>query len=73
MRQLRKKREEEKVAFGSTSTGGVASDVAATKIIDLSKKVRDLTAELQSEKTKKQQMAKKCADMENEVKWLNCG
>lgn len=66
VRQIRKKREEDKTLMLSGS-GKVTNENAATKIVELSKKVRELTAELQSEKTKSKQHAKKAMDLENEV------
>ena len=66
MRQLRKKREEDKLLFEG-GTGKVTSENAATKIVELSKKVRELNAELQSEKTKSKQNAKRVMELENQV------
>ena len=47
--------------------GGVASDTAAMRIVELSKKVREQTAELEAEKTRNKQFTKKCRDLENQV------
>ena len=46
---------------------GVAADTAAGRIMELSKKNRELTAELESERNKLRQMSKKAKDMEKEV------
>ena len=68
IRQLKKRREEDKLAIAGT--GGVTNETAATKIVELSKKVRELTAELESERTKAKQYAKKCKDLEYDVQTL---
>ena len=47
--------------------GGVASDTAAMRIVELSKKVREQTAELEAEKMRNKQFTKKCRDLENQV------
>lgn len=46
---------------------GVAADTAASRIMELSKKNRELTADLESERSKVRQLAKKSQEMEKEV------
>ena len=43
---------------GSGGGGSVSGDVAAAKIIELSKKIREMTAELHKEQNKSKQYAK---------------
>lgn len=65
IRQYKKKNEQQKQLLESAGNG--TNEAAALKIVDLSKKVRELTAEVESEKTKCKQWARKCMDLENEV------
>ncbi len=48
--------------------GPIAADGAATKIVELSKKVRELTAEAEAERGRAKLWAKKCFDLENQVR-----
>ncbi|KAJ8306867.1 hypothetical protein KUTeg_014951 [Tegillarca granosa] len=62
IRALKKKKNEE-----STGVEGLTNETAASKIVELSKKVRELTAELESEKTKSKQFKKKCHDLQQQL------
>lgn len=53
--------------FLAIVAGAVTNETAATKIVELSKKVRDLNAELESERTKARQYGKKCIDLQTQV------
>ncbi|RUS82327.1 hypothetical protein EGW08_009917 [Elysia chlorotica] len=63
VRQLKKKAEETK---NSPLNETVTNETAATKIIELSRKVRELTAEKESERTKCRQLQKKIHDLQSQ-------
>ncbi|RMZ96435.1 Coiled-coil domain-containing 13, partial [Brachionus plicatilis] len=63
IKYLKKKIDEEKKFFD----GPVSNEVAATKIIELGKKVRELTAQLESERTKNSKLNKNVKDLENKL------
>lgn len=64
MRILRKARDEEKRALAGT---GVAADTAAGRIMELSKRNRELTSDLESERNKVRLLSKKMQEMEREL------
>lgn len=65
LRRLKQKREEEQLALSVGS--GLPGDTAANKIVELSKRVRELTAELESERTKLKLANKQCIELKMQV------
>lgn len=61
IRQIKKKFDDNR---NSSIEGHVTNETAATRIIELSRKVREQTAEKEKEKTKVKQLQKKCHDLQ---------
>ncbi|XP_038611813.1 coiled-coil domain-containing protein 13 isoform X2 [Tachyglossus aculeatus] len=65
IRHLTRKAEEDRLALAGVAGG--AGDVAATRIVELSRRNRDLTAEVESQKAKAKQLSGRVRELEREA------